>query len=303
MCRRFKGFLGLLGLMLMSFQPLVAQEWISDIKASPQRYVNREVTVVGQVMSTTSNPAGTTRGTYMIMDDSDPAGIPVRTRELPPPGLEFEVTGVVTQDPATATLLIDESGRVEIGRPAWLLPALLLAGAAVLLLGFLLFGNMRRRQPVAAGATVRPAPAPTVRPTPAPASTEAPTAAPTPPTTEGDETELIRDTSDETEIYRHLGCSLQVSGGPDAGKEFAIGKTTTFIGRAGRRSNDITLVDSTVSREQAKLLYNEETKAFTLVNESKKNPTRVDGVSIDAKELEDGFKIEMGKTTLTFTRS
>ena len=104
-------------------------------------------------------------------------------------------------------------------------------------------------------------------------------------------------------MFRSLGASLVVTAGPDSGKEFPIGKDTTFIGRSGRRSNDVELSDSAVSREQAKVMHNAETGTFTLVNESKTNPSHVDGVSVDAKQLEDGAVIEIGKTTMTFKKS
>jgi len=304
-------------LLVVSAVPVMAQEWIADIKAAPNRFVNREVTVVGQVMSTASNPVGTTRGEYILVDDSDPAGIGVRTRELPAPGLEFSVTGVVTQDPQSGAYLITESSRTAASRPAWLFPALISLSVIVLVLIVMLVRSLSgsgRTRPAAATAeaaqTVRPsAPpaAPTVHPAPAPpASVSGPVSASGPASASdpgaGEQTEVI-DSSEATEVFRSLGASLVVTAGPDSGKEYPLGKDTTLIGRSGRRTNDVELTDSAVSREQAKVMHNAETGTFTLVNESKTNPSHVDGVSVDAKQLEDGAVIEIGKTTMTFTKS
>jgi len=304
MSRASRMLLVLAGLALIGNDRLLAQDWISDIKAVPQRHVNREVTVVGQVMAVTPNPPGTTRGTYTLVDDSDPAGIEVRTRDLPAPGLEFEVTGTAIQDPATATFLIDEISRTPAGRPGWLWPVIALVGLVVIGLLWMLVKALR--QPAVAAAPPGGAVPPTVRPGPSPRA-EAPTARPGPPPSArkkaDDETEVVRPGSDATEVYRSLGVALKITGGPDAGKEFPIGKPTTLVGREGRRKNDITLSDKSISREQAKLVYNDQTKTFTLINESETNPTIVDGVTVDARELTDGATIEMGKTTATLERS
>lgn len=299
---------------------VLAQDWIADIRAVPQRHVNREVTVEGQVMAATPNPPGTTRGTYMIVDDSDPNGIAIRTRDLPAPGREFAVTGTVIQDPQTGAFLIDEISRAPIGQPAWLIPALIGLGVVVLLLGWALVRTLRRSPEPAsaggpsyayAGATVRPGGAapPTVRPggadrTAAPAPAEPRTAEPAPPprAAKSDPTEVL-ERGEATEVFRSLGATFHVTEGPDAGKTFPIGKPVVLIGRKGRRANDITLTDTSISREQARLTYNEESNSFTLVNESKTNPTRVDGQTFDARELSEGATIEMGRTTAVVERS
>ena len=308
--------IGLAALAVLDGVPAsLAQEWIADIRAVPQRHVNREVSVEGQVMAATPNPAGTTRGTYMLVDDSDPNGIAVRTRDLPPPGRECRVAGTVVQDPATGAFLIDEISRTPIGQPAWLIPALIGLGVLVLLLGWALVRTLRGSGQVAptpahayAGATVRPASgpsaAPTIRPAPAPATaapgSPPPFAAPT--AARNDATEVL-DPGEATEVFRSLGASLRITEGPDAGKSFPIGKAIVLIGRRGRRKNDVTLADTSISREQARISYSEETDSFTLINESRTNPTRVDGVTVDAKELGNGSSIEMGRTVMKLERN
>lgn len=84
---------------------------IADVLASPARYVNRTITVVGQVQATSANPAGTTRGAYALVDDSSTSPIMVSTRDLPPVGKTFTVVGVVTQDPAWPAAFLREVSR------------------------------------------------------------------------------------------------------------------------------------------------------------------------------------------------
>jgi hypothetical protein len=287
-----------------------AQNWIADIRAVPQRHVNREVTVEGQVMAATPNPPGTTRGAYLLVDDSDPNGIAIRTRDLPPPGREYSVTGTVIQDPQTGAFMIDEISRSPIGRPAWLFPALIALGVVVLLLAWALVRTMRK--PAAAGPSYgyaapsgspgggAGAVAPTVRPAVSVPTATAPTAAA--PGSRVEATEVL-DSGQKTEVFRSLGVLVRITEGPDAGKTFPIGKPLMLIGRRGRRNNDITLADTSISREQARISYNEESGSFTLVNESETNPTRVDGMTIDAKELTEGARIEMGRTVFVLERT
>ncbi len=95
--------------------PAAAQTAIAELRASPARWINREVTVVGQVIASAPNPAGTTRGFYTLMDDTDPVGVIVRSRDLPPVGREYVVTGTWILDAGTGTALIDETGRQDAG--------------------------------------------------------------------------------------------------------------------------------------------------------------------------------------------
>jgi hypothetical protein len=99
---RYAGVLAVLGLVLLRPAAASAQQaWIADILANPARHVNLTVTLVGQVQDVVANPAGTTRGTYTLLDDSGPTPITVRTTDLPPVGRIFSVVGIVLQDPAS----------------------------------------------------------------------------------------------------------------------------------------------------------------------------------------------------------
>jgi hypothetical protein len=84
---------------------------IADILANPARHWNRTVTLVGEVQGAAANPAGTTRGTFTLLDDSSPTPMTVRSTDLPPVGRAFSVTGVVVQDPASGAPILKEISR------------------------------------------------------------------------------------------------------------------------------------------------------------------------------------------------
>jgi len=95
-----------LSLMIVFFVTLVLsstvfadQEWIRDVLERKDRFVNIEVTVVGQVLAVQANPAGTTRGTYQIQDESTKDTLTVESKELPLVGKSYSVTGMVLIDP------------------------------------------------------------------------------------------------------------------------------------------------------------------------------------------------------------
>ena len=272
------------------------QVWISDILANPSRYWNTTVTVIGQVLDATANPAGTTRGTYTLLDDSTTTPLTIRSRDLPPVGREFAVTGVVVQDPAQANVpLLDELSRGSPGMGATM--RYLLVGGAVLfgvLLIILLVLLMRpQKAPVATAAPPGPA-----APSPVPDSFE-PTRkiSPTVPAAQAAEVD------DATKVFMNLGAEVVVEKGPDQGATFAIHKQVTNIGRAGTRKNDVELSDDTVSKEQASILYDTRSQAFRLQNQSTTNPTTVNNRLVaDPVELEADAVIQMGSTILRFRK-
>lgn len=301
--------------LLMAFSMLLAatglaqvpassdQVWIADILASPARYWNTTVTVIGQVMDVTANPPGTTRGTYTLMDDSSQAPLAIRTRDLPPVGHEYAVTGVIVQDPAQANVpLLDELERADPGTDATL--RMLLIGGAVLLgvlLVVLVAMLMRSRPaPAAAGPAVTPAPGMAATMPPAPADfgatrREAAAAAPT--------RKIESAAADRTRVFTSLGYEIAVEKGPDKGAVHRLHKQVTTIGRRGGRSNDIELGDDTVSKEQASLTYDSASHSFSLSNQSATNPTRVNGrVAAEPIVLDPDALIEMGSTALKFRK-
>ncbi|MHC9539713.1 MAG: protein kinase [Vulcanimicrobiota bacterium] len=108
---------------------------------------------------------------------------------------------------------------------------------------------------------------------------------------------------DSTIPVSALKAEVQVISGPDTKKTYPIiGKETRF-GRAsmdGGRKNDIVFSDKTVSRDHAKVIYNDSDKTYTLINESSNNPTKVNDKAEPSIVLNDGDEIEFGTTRLRF---
>ncbi len=290
------GLMAFLLLGLLSDQVLAKEEWISDILANPSRYWNVEVTVTGDVQVVNANPPGTTRGTYAIVDDSSDQPIGIRTRDLPQVGRRYEISGVVMQDPNNAAVpVINETSRSEAGRADWQTYLLIGGGAAFLILLGVFFFLLMRPSPKAEPPQ---AAQPTVRPATAPAG-GLPTTRVSPPTQA-----VSPARGAATEIFTNLGGELTVNRGPDQGQEFILHKPVTTIGRSGSRPNDIELADSTVSRDQASILYDGGTREFSLKNESTTNPTRLNEATISTPtKLKTGDLIEMGKTILRFNKT
>lgn len=270
------------------------QEWVSDILVNPSRYWNRTVTVVGQVQAVTANPVGTTRGIYTLLDDSGPNPITVRTNDLPPIGRNYAVTGIIIQDPAQANVpVMKELKRASPGMPSSM-KILLFGGGALFLILLIIFIVLlvkpKEKTPVQA----------TIRPSARPASPPAPDLDKTtkmPPTVPS----ASPPAPDKTQVFMSLGAEIIVDKGPDQGKEIALHKQVTTIGRPGARKNDIELSDDTVSKEQASLFYDNTTKQFSLSNESMTNPTKMNGqVVTEALVVKNDDVIEIGKTSLRF---
>jgi len=105
----------------------------------------------------------------------------------------------------------------------------------------------------------------------------------------------------ETQLLQNPIAELHVEQGSDKGRIFIVNKHDNSIGRSGARFNDIILTDNTVSKEQAALHFDPSSGRFSVVNESVKNPTKVNGVIASQRVLLSGGElIEMGKTVLRF---
>lgn len=267
--------------LLLAASAAAAQVWIVDILANPARYWNMTVTLVGQVQNVAANPAGTTRGTYTLLDESCPKPITVRTNELPPVGKSYSVTGIIIQDPAEAgTPLLKEVSRSSPGMASTTLYILIGAGALFLILLVVFIVMLSKPKQKAA------APAETTKIPSGPTPTFAPPAA------------------DKTQVFMSLGADIVVERGPDKGKEFPLHKQVMTIGRPGTRKNDLELGDDTVSKDQASIYYDNTRKTFSIANESATNPTKVNGQPISGPTLiENDAVIEMGRTLLRFKKT
>jgi hypothetical protein len=283
-------FLGVvLALGAVACAPRATPTAIADINAAPQRFVNRSVTVSGQVTTVQADPVGTTRGRYLLVDETDNAGIVVTSRSLPAPGEEFYITGTITQDPQNPMRAVMQ----EAERSAFASPTLQYvmwgSGAlAVVLLIALLVTFVR---------PVRAESAPLVRPVMA---TPMPAPAPTPMrrhVVDDDETRAY-DGGEETQAFSFWGVALRVVEGPDEGKTVPIGVSPFLVGRSGGRTNQLQLTDKTVSRSQATIRRHPKTGAFTIEHQGGQNETLVNGQPVDVAELREGDRIRAGATVL-----
>jgi hypothetical protein len=289
--------LALLFMVLVLSVPAQAkEEWINDILVNPARFWNMQVTLIGEVQNVNANPAGTTRGTYTLLDDSCPNPIVIRTKDLPPVGRAFKVTGVVMQDPTNAAVpVIKELERADAGGFSSQTRTLLIALGALLAVLVVVFLVLLLKPKKVADA--QPKPGEVIRPETRRESQKVAAPAPTivVPRAQGQ--------VDETQLLQNPVAELLVEQGSDRGAIFTVSKNVSTIGRSGTRFNDIVLTDLSVSKEQASLYFDPGSRRFSVANESTKNPIRVNGVTVEKKmTLNGGELIEMGKTALRFKK-
>lgn len=312
----FRSFVLALAAFVGLSQSVQAQNFVSDIKAAPQRFWNRSVEFEGQVTAVQAEFPGSPKGQYMLIDDSDPDGILVRTKNLPAPGQTFRVSGTIQQNKDNAlTIFLQEMERKSV-RPTWLMPVLI-GGAALLvvLVVVLVYSARSRRAPApvpmatptpAMGGAPMPVSMPPAMPTPAPmmAGAAAPYSGAQSPAAVSPPTIVFDPPANATQVF--LRARLQVTSGADTGKEFPIADSPLYIGR-GRttntgRTNHVVLTDRTVSSAQATIRHDASNDTFSLVNDSVTNKTGVNGTQSDVAPLTNGSVIQMGATTLTFHR-
>jgi hypothetical protein len=288
---------GMVLLFMMSALNIHAQakdELINDILINPARYWNMQVTVVGEVQNVTSDPAGTTRGTYTLLDDSCPNTITVRTKDLPPVGRAFRVTGLVLQLVNQANVpVIKELERTDASEFSASTRNLLLGLGAVLLILIIIFVTLllKPKKNAAARSMSDAESEPEAKHAERKKAEILPTVAVPMPGPQGDETQLLLNPMAE----------LLVEQGSDKGRIFTVSKNVSTIGRSGTRFNDFVLIDNTVSKEQASLHFDPVSGRFSIVNESAKNPTKVNGIVASQHVLLNGGElIEMGKTAIRF---
>ena len=280
--------------LVLSIPAQAKEEWINDILVNPARYWNMQVTMVGEVQNVNADPAGTTRGTYTLLDDSCPNTITIRTKDLPPVGRAFSVTGMVLQDPNNANVpVIKELERADAGGLSTSTRNLLLGLGAVLFILIIIFVVLLLKPKK--GTAAQPRSEEIIKP-------EA-------------RRENYKGAGSGSDHCRAHGCGpgrgdaafakpdCRIAGGTGErqGQNFYISKNSSTIGRSGTRLNDIVLTDNTVSKEQAALHFDPASGRFSIVNESVKNPTKVNGVIASQQVLLSGGElIEMGKTVLRF---
>jgi pSer/pThr/pTyr-binding forkhead associated (FHA) protein len=293
--RTFRASLVLLAMsLILSVNAWAEDVLINDILINPAQFWNLEVTLVGDVQTVNADPAGTTRGTYALLDDSCPTAITIRTKDLPPVGRSFRVTGVVLQVADLGNVpVIKESKRVDAGEFSNSTRNLLIGLGAVLLILIIVFVILLLKpkknpsSPSKQAATAKPG----TKTEAAKGNDAIPTVAIPMPAPAGDETQLLPTPLAE----------LLVEQGNDKGAVFTVGNSTTAIGRSGARHNGIVLTDNTVSKAQATLRFDPARGRLAIVDDGAKNPTKVNGVIAGQPVLLNGGElIEMGKTALRF---
>ncbi len=93
---------------------------------------------------------------------------------------------------------------------------------------------------------------------------------------------------------------LVICTGGFAGMEYPLGEDETIVGR--NPTTNITLLDESISREHALILYDEELDLFTIEDLQTTNGTKVNGKKIRSAELSSGDEIEIGHTRFRFER-
>ncbi len=217
-----------------SVRPRFREESIQRINHSPASHGGRAVILHGVTAEPVGRATdGTSLGAYLLRDGNGKT-IRVITRRPPRAGVSCRVSGFVGQDPENALrpLVLE----VQRSRPRHDL--LLIVGLLVLVLGSLPLGvarfsriNSRSLHPPGAG----------------------------PPAADGP---LLRPGRD---------CVLQlvVVAGPDTGKQHAFSAERILVGRPGKRRNDLSLDDQTVSREQAVILRDHKVGGYKIRNEGR----------------------------------
>ena len=105
-----------LALVLGDLPTAAAQETISKVKLAPQDYRGRRIVLSGEVVEVRALSPRSERGVYRLVDGSDPAGILVRTDQLPSSGGPFEVTARLSPELLSeGSLLLDEVERDGAG--------------------------------------------------------------------------------------------------------------------------------------------------------------------------------------------
>jgi pSer/pThr/pTyr-binding forkhead associated (FHA) protein len=91
---------------------------------------------------------------------------------------------------------------------------------------------------------------------------------------------------------------LVLCDGEFVGAEYRLTAEETLIGR--NPTTDITLLDESISREHAVILYDADSGSFTIEDLQSTNSTKVNGKRIRSVALQHGDEIEIGHTRFRF---
>ena len=91
---------------------------------------------------------------------------------------------------------------------------------------------------------------------------------------------------------------LVVCNGGFEGMEYELTSGETLVGR--NPTTDITLLDENISREHAIVLFDDETRTYTIEDLQSSNGTKVNGKRIRSADLVDSDEVEIGNTRFRF---
>ncbi len=91
---------------------------------------------------------------------------------------------------------------------------------------------------------------------------------------------------------------LVICNGGFEGMRYELRSEDTLIGR--NPNTDITLLDESISREHAIILYDENSGGFTIEDLQSTNSTKVNGKRVRATSLSHGDEIQIGHTCFQF---
>ena len=91
---------------------------------------------------------------------------------------------------------------------------------------------------------------------------------------------------------------LVICNGGFEGMRYALSNEETLIGR--NPNTDITLLDESISREHAIVIFDPDASTYTIEDLQSTNSTKVNGKRIRSAELQDGDEIQIGRTRFRF---
>lgn len=273
---------------------------VADVRDSYAKNINRQVYIQEiSILTVTSNPPGTNKGTYEITDDSN-QHIFVGTKQLPAIGT-YNLLALITLDPQTNKGMLMEVALTPFTASGnwWTDPRkLMILGGAVLLLGLIVglimmlmkpdaepqpaAGSLLSRSGVASGLLV---------------GSRAPGEDKTITVPKGGSQEAPGGATLQVPLVRG---ELQAISGTDTGSTFPVVRPVNLIGREGGRRNDIVVRDKSCSREQGRIIVDSTNKTFQFVNEGATNKARINGQEVVSVFLESGDEIEFGLVKLKF---
>jgi pSer/pThr/pTyr-binding forkhead associated (FHA) protein len=91
---------------------------------------------------------------------------------------------------------------------------------------------------------------------------------------------------------------LVICNGGFEGMRYELSSEETLIGR--NPTTDVTLLDESISREHAIILFDQATQSYSIEDLQSTNSTKVNGKRIRSAELSPGDEIEIGRTRFRF---